>query len=101
MTRLIALLAAGAVSLMTTGAAAQALCGERAHIVDRLDLEYSEAPMALGLSADGALVEVMVSPSGSWTILVTYPKKLTCVVATGDGWESLIEVVPPAPEQGA
>ena len=101
MTRLIALLAAGAVSLMSTGVAAQALCGERAHIVDRLDLEFSETPQALGLSEDGALVEVMVSPSGSWTILVTYPQKLTCVVATGDGWESLIVPVPQVPDLAA
>ncbi len=38
----------------------------------------------------GALVEVMVSPSGGWTILLTHPKRLTCVVATGDSWESLV-----------
>ncbi len=36
----------------------------------------------------------MVSPTGGWTILVTYPKRPSCVVATGDGWESLLVLVP-------
>ncbi len=73
---------------------AQALCGDRAELVERLEQEFSETPQALGLSADGALVEVMVSPSGGWTILVTYPKRSSCVVATGEGWESLLVPVP-------
>ncbi len=73
---------------------AQALCGDRTALVERLEQEFSETPQALGLSEDGALVEVMVSPSGGWTILVTYPKRPSCVVATGEGWESLLVPVP-------
>ena len=72
----------------------QALCGERSALVERLEREFSETPQALGLSEDGALVEIMVSPSGGWTILVTYPKRPSCVVATGEGWESLLVPVP-------
>ena len=72
----------------------QALCGERNALVERLEREFSETPQALGLSEDGALVEVMVSPTGGWTILVTYPKRPSCVVATGEGWESLLVPVP-------
>ena len=75
-------------------AAAQTLCGERAEILDRLEQQFAETPQALGLSEDGALVEVMVSPAGGWTILVTYPKRPSCVVATGEGWESLLVPVP-------
>ncbi len=75
-------------------AAAQTLCGERAEILDRLEQQFAETPQAIGLSEDGGLVEVMVSPSGGWTILVTYPKRPSCVVATGEGWESLLVPVP-------
>ena len=85
-------------AILWTGAApqahAQALCGERSALVERLEQEFSETPQALGLSEDGALVEVMVSPSGGWTILVTYPKRPSCVVATGEGWESLLVLAP-------
>ena len=75
-------------------AEAQTLCGERTEILDRLEQQFAETPQAIGLSEDGALVEVMVSPSGGWTILVTYPKRPSCVVATGEGWESLLVPVP-------
>ncbi len=76
--------------------AAEAVCGERAEILDRLEREFSETPQALGLSGDGALIEIVVSPSGGWTILVTYPKRPSCVVAAGDGWEThLIQVGQP------
>ncbi len=75
-------------------AQAQALCGERSALVERLEREFSETPQALGLSEDGALVEIMVSPTGGWTILVTYPMRPSCVVATGEGWESLLVPVP-------
>ncbi len=71
-------------------AAAQTLCGERAQILDRLEQKFAETPQAIGLSEDGALVEVVVSPTGGWTILVTYPKRPSCVVATGKGWETLL-----------
>ncbi len=85
-------------AFLWTGAApqahAQALCGDRAQLIERLEQEFSETPQALGLSEDGGLVEVMVSPSGGWTILVTYPKRPSCVVATGEGWESLLVPVP-------
>ena len=56
-----------------------------------------ETPQALGLSQDGGLLEVLVSPSGGWTILLTYPKRPTCVIATGAGWEgSLLQTGQPA-----
>ena len=70
-------------------AGAQTVCGDRTEMLERLAQEFAEAPQAVGLSQDGALVEVMVSPSGGWTILVTYPKRPTCVVATGESWEAL------------
>ena len=70
-------------------AEAQTVCGPRAEILERLTQDFAETPRAVGLSQDGALVEVMVSPSGGWTILVTYPKRPTCVVATGESWEAL------------
>ena len=44
---------------------------------------------ALGLSADGGGIEVTVSPEGGWTMLVTYPKKPTCVLAVGKAWQML------------
>lgn len=101
MPKLIAIIAAATLGIVPMGAVAQTFCGPRAEILDRLEKQYSETPHALGLSTDGALVEVVVSPSGGWTILVTYPKKQSCVIATGEGWESLLAPrVPHVKEQG-
>jgi hypothetical protein len=65
------------------------LCGDRDEILKRLEQRHKETPQALGLSSDGGVLEVLVSPSGGWTILVTYPKRPTCVVAVGEAWQPL------------
>ena len=65
------------------------LCGERGAILKSLEQKHQETRQALGLSADGGVLEVLVSPSGGWTILVTYPKRPTCVVAVGEAWQAL------------
>jgi hypothetical protein len=80
-------LAGGA--LFSPPAEAARLCGDRDQILKRLAQRHDETPQALGLSSDGGVLEVLVSPSGGWTILVTYPKRPTCVVAVGHAWQSL------------
>ena len=70
-------------------ASAQAVCGDHSEIVAKLEKFYSETPRAIAVSADGKLLEVVVSATGSWSILLTRPNHSTCVVATGDSWESL------------
>jgi hypothetical protein len=68
------------------------VCGDRSEILQQLKMQNDEKPNAVGLSADGGVVEVLVSPQGGWTILVTYPKRPTCVVAVGEGWEALQKI---------
>jgi hypothetical protein len=76
---------------MLPGAPVEAarLCGERGALLKSLEQKHQETRQALGLSADGGVLEVLVSPSGGWTILVTYPKRPTCVVAVGEAWQAL------------
>jgi hypothetical protein len=77
-------------------AAAPNLCGHRDQILKRLEQIHQETPQAIGLSGDGGVVEVVVSPDGGWTMLVTYPRRPTCVVAAGAAWEMLQVVGEPA-----
>ena len=70
-------------------AEAAQLCGERGDILKQLEQAHAETPRALGLTTDGGVIEVLVSPRGGWTILVTYPKRPTCVIAVGEAWETL------------
>jgi hypothetical protein len=84
------LAAAGTLTLGASSAeAASKVCGDRHQILKRLEQKHEETPKALGLSADGGVLEVLVSPEGGWTMLVTYPKKPTCVLAVGQAWQML------------
>ena len=80
-------LAGGA--LLSAPAEAAKVCGDRGAILKRLEQRHEETPQALGLSADGGVLEVLVAPDGGWTILVTYPKRPTCIVAIGEAWQML------------
>jgi hypothetical protein len=79
----------GSVLVSAPAQAAPKLCGDRHQILERLEQAHEETPQALGLSGDGGVIEVLVSPEGGWTMLITYPRRPTCVVATGEAWQML------------
>ena len=65
-------------------------CGQRTTVLDYLSAKYSEKPIAMGVAANGGLIEVLTSLEGStFTIIVTMPEGETCMVAAGESWESL------------
>ena len=70
-------------------AQAQAMCGERSVVVANLEKTYSEAPVSIGLASNGSVIEVLASPSGSFTIILTQPNGVACVMAAGENWENL------------
>jgi hypothetical protein len=85
----LALLGSSVISPPAHAGQHQQLCGDRSQILKRLEQGHEETPRALGLSADGGVLEILVSPAGGWTILVTYPKRPTCVLAVGEAWQML------------
>ena len=85
----IAVLSAALIAFQAVPVHAQAVCGDRAKMISHLGANYSEQPVAMGLTSTGAVIEVLTSPSGTWTFLVTEPSGLTCMVASGESWESL------------
>ncbi len=70
-------------------AAAQTVCGERGKFIDGLSNNFKEAPAAIGLASNGNVLEVLTSIGGTWTIIVTRPGGVSCVVASGEAWEDL------------
>lgn len=67
-------------------------CAERALIVSRLAEHYGESRQSIGLSNDNTLVEVFASrDTGSWTIAITQPGGLTCLVAAGQAYQYVNE----------
>ena len=71
-------------------AAAQQGCTKRTEIVTHLAEKFSEEPIAIGLSVNGGVVEILKSEDGrSWTIIITMPDGSTCLVAAGKHWENV------------
>ncbi|QFT58979.1 hypothetical protein FIU94_09085 [Sulfitobacter sp. THAF37] len=70
-------------------------CGPRDIVVARLAEGYGETRQSIGLGANNAVVEVFASDeTGSWTITVTVPGGMTCLVASGQAYEEVVEPLP-------
>ena len=66
---------------------ATSLWAERDSVVEQLAKGYGEEPRALGVTADGAVLELFTAEDGeTWTITVTLPNGLSRVIATGKHW---------------
>lgn len=64
-----------------------AACGSRAEVVSRLRAKYGETRRGYGLQRGKAVVEVYASAkTGSWTIIMSMPDGLACLVAAGENW---------------
>ncbi len=82
---------------MVRPAPAQA-CAPRDTVLGHLAKKYGEAPVAIGVTNKGGLVEVLTTSDGNtWTIIVTTPQGLSCFVAAGEGWRSRQPVKPEGP----
>jgi hypothetical protein len=63
-------------------------CAERAEVVRRLAERFGETLRSVGLHRDDAVVEIYSSEAtGTWTILMTRPDGVTCLLAAGQRWE--------------
>ncbi|SDG49889.1 hypothetical protein [Sulfitobacter delicatus] len=70
-------------------------CGPREAVVTRLADGYGETRQSMGLGGNNAVVEIFASDeTGSWTITVTGTNGITCLVASGQGFEELAEALP-------
>ncbi len=61
-------------------------CAKRSDFLQHLAVKFAEAPVAMGVKADGAVLEILTSAAWSWTILVTMPTGVTCGVVAGEAW---------------
>ncbi|MHA1600404.1 MAG: hypothetical protein ACTSW2_06235 [Alphaproteobacteria bacterium] len=80
---------------MASGAHAQASapCTTRIRMVEQLGSRFAEAPIAMGLASNGGLVELFASTDGTtWTVVVTNPRGLSCILAAGELWQDRRQV---------
>ena len=79
---------------LTSWAEASPVCGDRDKVIESLANKYSEEPVAMGVTANGGVIEVLVASDGmTWTILFTYPSGPSCLVASGEAWQYLEEKI--------
>lgn len=91
--RLSSLAFLGALSLATipTNSDAQPglSCAPRDQVLKRLEQEFRESPVAMGIARAGeAVIEVLASDGGaSFTLILTLPNGQSCLLATGTDWQ--------------
>ena len=64
-------------------------CMQREVVVNYLKTKHNENSVSYGMTLDGTVLEIFASPSGSWTMLLSYPTKMSCVIETGKNWTML------------
>lgn len=69
------------------GADAQAACAPFDKIKEGLSKRYGEEQKAIAMESSGKLLHVWVSKKGTWTITLTSPNKIACILAVGDEWQ--------------
>jgi len=93
------LLAAGVLPLGSGpafGQGAAQVCAARDGLLTQLERKYGEVPVAIGVTGGdggGALIELLTAKDGmTWTIILTTPKGVSCLIASGEGWQPLAPV---------
>jgi hypothetical protein len=68
-----------------------AACVKRSDLVKHLESQYREQPRFHGMTDNGSLLEVFTSPDGgTWTVTVSIPNGISCMVASGQQWDVTI-----------
>ncbi|HBZ43749.1 MAG TPA: hypothetical protein DEO85_06740 [Maritimibacter sp.] len=94
------LLAMGLISGLIAATTAQGQtnnCAPRERVLDQLSKRFGEARQSIGLAAGNRVVEMYASPdTGTWTLTMTLPTGLTCIIGAGESFERVDEEVTPA-----
>jgi len=82
------------------GSPGQHTCMPHAKADQQLRAHFGEKVLGRGISSDGTLIEIFMSPKRTFTVIKTTPSGMSCVVDFGDGWQTLnqLEAVGFTPE---
>ncbi|WP_439136745.1 hypothetical protein [Roseicyclus sp.] len=65
------------------------ICGQRDQIIAQLQARFGEERRSMGLAGRNRIIELYVSDNtGSWTITITGVDGITCLIASGQHFES-------------
>jgi hypothetical protein len=80
-----ALYVAGSLACLNAPALANA-CAPHEDFSNHLQTKYQEKVGGIGVANDGSLFEIFISEKGTWSLLITNGKKISCIVAAGEMW---------------
>ena len=82
------------------GSPGQHTCMPHERADRQLRAHFDEKVLGRGISSDGTLLEIFMSPKRTFTVIKTTPSGMSCVVDFGDGWQTLnqLEAVGLTPE---
>jgi hypothetical protein len=70
-------------------ASAQTQCGPRQEVVKSLGDRFKEAPVGMGMTQPGQVLELFASKTGSWTMVITNADGRSCLLAAGENWDMI------------
>ena len=89
-----------ALSVMIALFAAPAMAGQcapRDSVVKFLAEKHGEVRTAIGMTSGGGMLEIYASEkTGTWTAIITMPSKMSCIVSSGNAFESVFGTTEPA-----
>lgn len=82
-----------AISFSTTvkaEAQRQMICAEREQVIATLEERYGESVRGRGLASQNRIIEIFASEeTGTWTITMTMPNGMTCLMTSGQHYETV------------
>ena len=87
---LVAALAAISLAGIAAGIAEAApQCSSHDKIVDVLGKKFKETRRVMGVVNSKAVMEIFMSPQGTWTMLITDTSGMSCITAAGEEWQDV------------
>ena len=79
-----------AVSLFgLAGEAAAMQCANHDNMAKTLTGKFKETRRAMGVVNSTVVMEIFMSPQGTWTVLVTDTRGIACIAASGEEWQDV------------
>ena len=87
--KLAAVVAAVSLFSIVSVANAATQCAGHDAVAKTLNTKFKEARRVMGVVNAKAVMEIFMSPQGTWTVLVTDTTGTSCIIATGEEWQEV------------
>ena len=87
--KFVAVLAALSLFSCAGVASAATACGNHDALAKSLNTKFKEARRVMGVVNARAVMEIFMSPQGTWTVLVTDTTGTACIIASGQDWQEV------------